>query len=185
MIHVHTHLAAEPDFHAIAAITNHYIRHTPIHFASEDVSVDELLAAWRSHAGIYPWLVAEIEGRAIGYAKAGVYRARTAYRWTTETGIYLSPAHLGRGFGPPLYARLLATLRAQGFHAAIGGIALPNEPSVRLHERLGFVHCGTVPRAGRKFVRWHDVGFWHLALQPATATPAALRSPGEGYAASV
>jgi L-amino acid N-acyltransferase YncA len=176
-------LAVAADFDAIAAITNHYIRTTAIHFGDEDVAADELRSAWRAHADVYPWLVTEQRGAVLGYAKSGAWRARAAYHWSTETGIYLRPDQCGRGLGRPLYARLLAVLRAQGFHAAIGGIALPNAASVALHERLGFVAVGCVPRAGRKFDRWHDVGFWHLGLQPADHVPCPLATPGAAFAA--
>lgn len=177
-------LATAEDFAAIAAITNHYIRSTAIHFGAQDVAAAELQALWREHEQLYPWLVAERDGSVVGYAKAGVYRARAAYRWITETGIYLDPGHVGRGFGRLLYERLLAVLRLQGFHSAIGGIALPNATSVALHERLGFVHCGTVLRAGRKFDRWHDVGFWQLMLQPADLAPGPIDTPANAFAAS-
>lgn len=177
-------LVTPDDFAAIAAITNHYIRTTAIHFGTADVSADELRAAWAEHAATHPWLVHGDDTGVLGYAKAGVWRGRAAYRWTTETGIYLRPDACGRGLGRPLYERLLRTLAAQGFHAALGGIALPNAASVRLHERLGFVATGTVPRAGRKFDRWHDVGFWHLALQPAAHTPGELATPEAGFAAT-
>lgn len=163
-------LAADADFAVIAAITNHYIRTTAIHFGTEDVTTDELLASWREGQSNHPWLVTTTaHGSVVGYAKAGVWRTRAAYRWIAETGIYIAPDHCGHGLGGPLYRRLLAVMRAQGFHAAIGGIALPNDASVRLHERLGFTHAGTVPQAGHKFGRWHDVGFWHLLLHPARA----------------
>jgi phosphinothricin acetyltransferase len=176
-------LAAAGDFAAIAAITSHYIRTTAIHFAYADATADELRQAWRDGAATYPWLVLERDGHILGYAKAGAWRARAAYRWSTETGIYLQADECGHGHGERLYRRLLAVLRAQGFHSAIGGIALPNEPSVRLHERLGFEHCGTVRDAGRKFDRWHDVGFWQLLLQP-ERDAAPLLAPPTAFAAS-
>lgn len=178
-------LAGSDDFAAIAAITNHYIRTTAIHFGYEPVTADELRAAWQEKVDVHPWLVTtDHDGDAIGYAKAGVWRGRAAYRWTTETGIYMAPSWCRHGLGAPLYRRLLAVLRAQGFHAAIGGIALPNDASVRLHERLGFTHVGTFPRAGRKFDRWHDVGFWHLPLQPADHAPPDLLPPVAAFAAT-
>jgi L-amino acid N-acyltransferase YncA len=178
-------LAADGDFDAIATITNHYIRTTAIHFGTVDQTADELRAIARDSASAYPWLVStDADDRVLGYAKAGAWRARAAYRWITETGIYLAPAACGRGLGAPLYRRLLAVLRTQGFHAAIGGIALPNDASVRLHERLGFLAAGVVPRAGRKFDRWHDVGFWHLPLQVAHHVPGELLAPAAAFAAS-
>lgn len=178
-------LADADDFDALATITNHYIRTTTIHFGYQDVTADELRAIWREPLDVYPWLVTtDDDGDVLGYAKAGVWRARAAYLWTTETGIYLAPSWCRRGLGEPLYRRLLAVLRAQGFHAAIGGIVLPNAGSVRLHERLGFTPAGIIQRAGRKFDRWHDVGFWHLSLQPAEQAPTALRTPAAAFAAT-
>lgn len=178
-------LARAADFVAIAAITNHYIRTTAIHFAFEDVTADELRTLWHDHHDVYPWLVEDDAGEVVAYAKAGAYRTRAAYRWITETGIYVRSDRLGRGLGKPLYARLLAVLRAQGFHSAIGGIALPNAASVALHEALGFLPAGVVLRAGRKFDLWHDVGFWQLLLQPEDHAPGRLTTPGEAFAATV
>ncbi len=170
-------LAAAGDFETIAAITNHYIRHTAVHFGAEDVPADALRTLWRDGVDRYPWLVTERDGAVVGYAKAGEFRSRAAYRWTTETGIYFAADQAGQGLGTPLYRRLLDVLRAQGFHTAIGGITLPNPVSVRLHERLGFQHWGTVAHAGRKFDAWHDVGFWQLLLQPAEHAPQPLVAP--------
>jgi len=175
-------LAAASDFAAIAAITNHYIRTTAIHFGYDDVAADELRATWADRTVPYPWLVLDVDGEVAGYAKAGSWRTRTAYRWITETGIYLAPRFCGHGLGEPLYRRLLDVLRAQGFHAAIGGIALPNAASVRLHERLGFVACGVVPRAGRKFDAWHDVGFWQLLLHDERHAPGELLAVEAAFA---
>lgn len=180
---VASRLATADDFGALAAITNHYIRTTAIHFGYDDVTADELRDLWRQHGELYPWIVATIDDTVVGYAKAGTYRARAAYRFTVETGIYLRADHCGKGFGLPLYRRLLDVLRAQGFHSAIGGIALPNEASVRLHERLGFLACGIVRAAGRKFEAWHDVGFWQLALREGPP-PDRMLSPAEAFAAT-
>lgn len=164
--------ACADDFAAIAAITNHYIATTAIHFGHEPVSADELRTAWRDGEATFPWFVTTADdGSVAGYAKAGTFRARTAYRWTTETGIYLAPTQLRRGLGAPLYRTLLDDLRARGFHSAIGGIALPNAASVRLHERLGFVHTGTIQQAGWKFAKWHDLGFWQLRFASTEVPP--------------
>lgn len=153
------------DFDSIAVLTNHFILGTPIHFGYEPVTATELRDAWQRHADRFPFLVAEFDGAFAGYAKAGTWRERTAYSWIVETGIYVRPDFQGRGVGRGLYRALLDTLRAQGFHAAIGGITLPNPASVRLHEATGFVHVGTVRRAGWKFNAWHDVGFWQVLLR--------------------
>lgn len=174
-------LAATDDFEAIAALTNHWIRTTAIHFSYEDVAAEALQRSWREHIDVYPWLVAEVDGSFAGYAKAGIWRGRTAYSWTPETTVYVTPDRHRRGVGRRLYERLLAVLRAQGFRSAIGGIALPNPASVALHERLGFAHVGTVRDAGHKFGRWHDVGFWQVRLGDGGG---ALRGPASGFAAT-
>jgi L-amino acid N-acyltransferase YncA len=87
---------------------------------------------------------------------------------------------LGRGLGTALYRTLLGELQRRGFHAAIGGIALPNAASVRLHERLGFRHAGTIPEAGWKFERWHDLGFWHAAARRPRRRAHGARRAGSG-----
>ncbi len=132
MIH---RLAQSADFAPIAAITNHYIRTTAIHFGYEEVTEDELRTLWRDHENRFPWIVAELGGDIAGYAKAGVYRARDAYSWIVESGIYLAPEHCGKGYGVPLYRRLIDVLRAQGFHTVVGGATMPNDASIKLHER--------------------------------------------------
>jgi phosphinothricin acetyltransferase len=177
-------LAAASDFEAIAAIANHYIRQTAVHFGDRDVPAAEMLELWQRHEDVYPWLVT-IEGGAVaGFAKAGEFRTRAAYRWTTEVGIYLAAEKCGQGLGAPLYARLVDMLRAQGFHSAIGGITLPNPASVRLHEKLGFRHWGTTAHAGWKFGAWHDVGFWQLMLQPEGHEAGPLLPPARAFAAT-
>lgn len=161
---MHIRPAVTADFEAIAALTNIYINTTAIHFSYEPVTAAELRGLWEKYRATYPFLVAEIDGRFAGYAKAGVWRDRTAYQWTPECGIYIEPWAQGKGVGSKLYGALIDGLRAQGFHSVIGGITLPNEPSVRLHEKLGFVKISHVKHAGWKFGAWHDVGFWQLML---------------------
>jgi L-amino acid N-acyltransferase YncA len=150
----------DDDFAALAAITNHYIATTAIHFGYEPVTEAEL----REHAsGRFPWLVADDDG-AIGYAKAGTWRARAAYQWTCELGLYVAPDARGRGIGTQLYSALLDACAARGFRSAIAGITLPNPASVALHERLGFVPVGVVAEAGFKLGAWHDVAFFQKRM---------------------
>ncbi len=176
------------DFESIAALTNRYIRDTAIHFGDRDLTPQELLDDWRALGPRYPYLVAVDEtadgGSFLGYAKSGPWRTRAAYRNTVEVGIYMEPRVQGRGLGRRLYAALIEACAAQGFHAIIGGITMPNESSVRLHEGLGFTRIGVFPQVGRKFDRWHDVGFWQLtvgsAADPATGSAAGSSSPAAG-----
>ena len=160
--------ARDEDFDAITAITNHYITTTSIHFAYEPLPVAELRAMWKPR---FPWLVTEVDGEVLGYAKAGTWRERKAYDWTVETGIYLAPEARGKGLGKPLYLALLDELTARGFHSVVAGITLPNDPSIALHEQLGFTACGVVEEAGWKHGSWHAVGFWQKRLRAAGSSP--------------
>ena len=164
--------AITEDASAIARITNRYIE-TAIHFGYQPETAAELEAQRAAATGRYPWLVAvDADGGVIGYARGREWRSRDAYRWTTEVGIYLDPAHTGAGVGRALYAALLDELIRAGFHSAVGGITLPNPASVALHRALGFLHVGTVRDAGWKHGAWHDVAFYQRLLQPSATPPA-------------
>ena len=99
-------------------------------------------------------------------------RNRAAYRWSVETGIYLEPGAQGRRIGRDLLAAHLEQLERQGFVTAIAGIALPNEASIALHEKLGFVLLGVEHGVGFKSGKWVDVGRWQRDLSPRANVPA-------------
>lgn len=155
---------SENDVAPANALTNHYIVNTVVHFAAAPATDAEFGAVWRDGRVKFPWLTIEVEGAFGGYAKGATWRSRDAYARTVETGIYISRRMQGLGVGKILYRALLEKLRDQGFRVAIGGITLPNDASVRLHEALGFSHAGTFHSVGFKFDQWHDVGFWELDL---------------------
>ena len=112
----------------------------------------------------YPYLVAENGGRVVGFAYASQHRARAAYRRSVDVTVYVAEHARGAGVGRALYGDLLPMLAERGFHAAFGGIALPNPGSVALHEAMGFEHVGVYREVGFKFGRWHDVGWWQRLL---------------------
>ncbi|MGJ8670860.1 MAG: GNAT family N-acetyltransferase [Oceanococcus sp.] len=153
------------DADEIARIYNHYIDNSVSTFEEERVTaaimrlrMAELLEPTR------PWLVAEEAGLVLGYAYAGTWKGRSAYRYTVETTVYLDHQCPGRGIGRALYTQLLTQLRAAGMHMAIGCISLPNAASVGLHESLGFQLVGTFSQVGFKHDRWVDIGYWQLEL---------------------
>jgi phosphinothricin acetyltransferase len=149
----------------IAAIYAHYVLTTPISMEVEPPDGAELARriAEIQDAGL-PWLVLVEDGQLVGYAYASKWRARPGYRHAVESSVYLDPARRGRGHGLRLYQALLARLEGR-FHAVIGGIALPNAPSIALHEKLGFRQVACFPEVGHKFGEWVDVGYWQLSLQ--------------------
>ena len=163
-------LASVDDAAGIGAIYRPYVEDSRISFEEEAPDAAEM--ARRIESELYPWLVAEEDGRLLGYAASSAFRTRRAYRWSVETGVYLAADAQGRGIGRELLGGLLELLERQGFVAAIGAIALPNPASVRLHERLGFVYAGAYRGTGFKMGEWLDVGLWQKDLAPRTAPPA-------------
>ena len=161
-------LAGAEDAAAIAAIYRPYVEGSRISFEEEAPEAAEI--ARRMASPIHPWLVAEEEGRVLGYASTAPMRNRPAYRWSVESGIYLEAAAQGRGIGRQLLAAHLDLLERQGFVTVIAGIALPNDASVALHEKLGFALSGIERGVGFKTGEWVDVGRWQRDLAPRTAT---------------
>jgi phosphinothricin acetyltransferase len=157
--------AIPPDCVAIARIYNHYIRETVVTFEEDEVSAAEIQARLGEvRATSLPWLVIEEAGSVSGYAYATRWKGRSAYRYSAESTIYLEPSSIGRGLGTRLYGALLDDLRSRSLHVVIGGIALPNQASVALHERLGFSKVAHYKEVGFKFSRWIDVGYWQTLL---------------------
>ena len=148
----------------ICEIYNHYVRETVITFEEVPVSEAEMAKRIGDITQRLPWLVWEADGAIVGYAYAGPWKARAAYRNSVESSIYLAPQATGRGLGPRLYTALIADLRQRGLHCVIGGAALPNPASVSLHEKLGFEKVAEFRQVGFKFGRWVDVAYWQLML---------------------
>ena len=153
------------DAGAVAAIYNHYVLQTVVTFEEEPITAAEIsLRIDEVRTGSLPWFVAERAGAMAGYAYGSRWRTRSAYRFSSEVTVYLAPEQGRRGIGSALYAELLSALRGSGLHAAIGGIALPNDASVALHEKFGFKKVAHFEQTGFKFNRWIDVGYWQLIL---------------------
>ncbi len=154
----------QSDAPTLADIYNPFIRDTTITFEEEQVTAEEMAARIARVTATFPWIVWEEQGVVLGYAYGSTWRTRHAYRFAVETTVYLGPGGQGKGIGSKLYETLMVELKAQGFHSALGCLALPNEPSVRLHEKLGFQKVGHMKEAGWKFGAWVDVGFWERML---------------------
>lgn len=157
-------VAGPADATAVAAIYAPYVLETAISFEERPPTDAEMAARISKTLSNHPFLVYEAAGRILGYAYAGAHAERAAYRWSANVSVYVDPDAHRRGIGRALYTQLLAMLGRQGFHTAFAGITLPNERSIGLHEAMGFVHLGTYLEVGFKFGRWHDVGWWRLAL---------------------
>jgi L-amino acid N-acyltransferase YncA len=156
--------ARPEDAEAICRIYNHYVINTVITFEEEPISLEEMKDRIVKVTRTLPWLVWEEDGIVKGYAYATNWMTRSAYRFSVESTIYLQRDFIGRGLGRKLYASLISELRNRSLHCVIGVIALPNESSVALHERLGFQKVAHFKEVGWKFSQWIDVGSWQLIL---------------------
>lgn len=168
------------DIPAIAAIYGEAVRTGRASFETE--APDEAEMARRRAAlldGGYPYLVAIAEGRVAGYAYAGLYRARLAYRSTVENSVYVDPAFQGRGVGRTLLDAIVSAAAERNFRqmvAVIGDSA--NIASVRLHEAAGFAHVGTLRSVGWKHGVWLDTVLMQRALGAGDGTASSLAGPG-------
>ena len=112
------------------------------------------------------WLIAEDDnGACLGYAYAASFRSRPAYDWTVETSAYLADRARGRGVGTRLYRHLFAILADTGYRMAMAAITLPNDPSLRFHERFGFRRIGVLAAVGYKFGRSYDVAYYQRQIE--------------------
>jgi phosphinothricin acetyltransferase len=172
-------LVSLEDATQIAAIYQPMVSETAVSFELEPPAPDEIARRIEAVSADHPWIVMEDEGALVGYAYATDFRQRPAYRWSTETTIYLDGDRHGRGLGKILYNALLEVAILWGYANAFAGIALPNPASEALHASVGFQPIGVFPRAGFKMGRWHDVGWWHRSLSPAEAPPEPKRPSPE------
>ncbi|QQO09404.1 GNAT family N-acetyltransferase [Breznakiella homolactica] len=154
----------DADAPAIAGIYNYYIEYTPASFEELPLSNEEMAGRIRDITAAYPWFVWEENGEITGYAYAGKFKERSAYRYSVEDSIYLKPNLTGKGIGTALLTALLDVLRKTECHAVISGITLPNDGSVRLHEKFGFNKVAHFKEVGFKLGEWRDVGYWELIL---------------------
>jgi len=150
------------DAAAICEIYNHHVLNTTVTFEEEPVSIATMQQRISEVSVNHPWIVYLLNDTLVAYAYATLWKTRSAYRYSVESTIYVTKDLSGQGIGKKLYAALMDTLSDGGIHAVIGGIALPNDASVKLHESLGFYKIGHFKEVGRKFGSWVDVGYWEL-----------------------
>jgi phosphinothricin acetyltransferase len=176
---VQIELADESALPRIVDVMNWAAAHTAANFATEPEPVEMWAEAWRKTHHVHPWFVARVGDEVVGFAKSSPHKVRQAYTWFADVTVYIDPAFHGRKVGTSLYRVLIPTLQAQGYATLLAGITGGHAASEALHARFGFVRCGTFHRAGWKFQRWHDVGYWELALRDEHYIPAPVRPVAE------
>lgn len=165
--------ARTEDFTAIQAIYAYYVTRSAASFEEVPPSIEEMQRRWRDVTGRgLPYLVADCEGEVLGYAYAGPFRTRSAYRYTIEDSIYVAPLTVRRGIGSRLLGTLVERCTALGYRQMIGVIGdSANLSSIGLHRSLGFRQEGILRGVGLKFGRWVDVVIMHRPLGDPAAPP--------------
>ena len=157
--------ASAADAASLLEIYAPYVERTPVSFELTPPTVEEFGRRIEETLERWQWLVAERDGRGVGYAYGSLHRARPAYRWSAEVTAYVHPDFQRQGIGGALYLRLFDDLAAKGYCNALAGVTLPNEASLALHRRVGFEPIGVFRNVGWKFERWHDVRWFQRRLR--------------------
>lgn len=155
---------------AILDIFNEAIVNSPALYDYKPRAHDSMTGWFKAKEdGGFPVIGAESSaGHLLGFATYGTFRAWPAYKYSVEHSVYVHKDHRGKGIGARLLQELIAAAQIHQYHAMVGGIDVTNSASISLHEKLGFVHAGTIRHAAFKFGTWRDLGFYQLLL----ATPA-------------
>jgi len=164
---------ADSDMAAIRMIYAHHVLHG---LASWELDPPDVAELTTRRDGIlqdgYPYVVAILGGHLAGYAHAGPYRYRPAYRFTVENTVYLHPDQQGKNIARPLLQRVIDECTARGYRQMIAVIGdSDNHASIRFHEKIGFRHAGLIESIGWKAGRWLDSVIMQLALGPGNTTP--------------
>lgn len=171
---IRVRMATPGDATAVAAIYAPVVASTIVSFEEEPPSDAEMAERIRATLPRYPWLVAEADGKILGYAYASEHRKRAGYRWSCDCSVYVAEGARGKGLGRLLYSDLFARLREAGFRNVFAGVGLPNAASVGLHEAMGFELVGTYRRVGYKLGRWVDTSWFQLVLIDSDEAPSPM-----------
>lgn len=151
---------------AILDIFNEAIVNSTALYDYKPRTADSMIGWFKAkQSGGYPVVgIEDSSGELLGFASYGAFRAWPAYKYCVEHSIYVHVRHRGQGLGKTLLREVIDRARRRDYHVLIGGIDVNNIVSIALHERLGFIHAGTVKHAGFKFGNWLDLGLYQLVL---------------------
>lgn len=152
------------DASQICEIYNYYVLNTTVSFEEVAVTPADMADRITSVINTLPWIVYEEDDIIIGYAYASKWRARSAYRFSVESSVYMRHDQKGKGIGTILYRELIDQLKNLGVHTIIGGVAQSNPASTKLHEKFNFEKVATFREVGFKKEQWLDTSYWQLIL---------------------
>lgn len=150
------------DISQIVEIYNYYVLNSIITFDKIPFSIEEYTLKITGISANFPCIVFEENNEILGYAYANSWREKPSYNQTVESTVYVKNDIHGKKIGTQLYTELLKQLKELNFHAIIGSISLPNDQSIKFHEKFGFEKVAHFKEVGKKFDRFIDVGFWQL-----------------------
>ncbi|HLF45516.1 MAG TPA: GNAT family N-acetyltransferase [Chitinophagaceae bacterium] len=163
--------ANKNDASAILDIYKPYIENTSFTFETEVPDLVDFQKRIDGNLENWPWLVCEDNGKITGYAYGSKHRERKGYQWCVESSIYIHDVYLQRGVGKVLYETLLEILKKQGYRNVYAVINLPNDRSVKFHEKCGFSFFAMYPNVGYKLGKWKNVGWWQKILNEYNSEP--------------
>ncbi|MBE3554017.1 MAG: N-acetyltransferase [Thermicanus sp.] len=156
-----THPADLPD---LLRIYNWAVLHTTATFDLEEQTLEQRTAWFSKYGKNYPLIVAEEDGKVVGYSCISPFREKPAYAKTVELSVYIDKNYWGKGIGKLLVGEIITRARQLGYHTILAGITGDNETSIKLHERFGFRLVARFAEVGYKFGAWRDVLFYQLML---------------------
>lgn len=152
------------DIQQLLDIYNYYVLNTVVTFDIEPLIFETFLEKITRINNDFPVIVFEKEKKILGYAYGSKWRAKPAYKYTVESTIYVKYGEHGKQIGTHLYTSLLDFFKQENYNTVLGGVTLPNDASVKLHEKFGFKKVAHFKEVGLKFEQWLDVGFWQLKI---------------------
>ena len=171
-------IATPADAEGILDIYRPYVESTTVTFETQVPTLDEFRQRIETTLEQYPYLVAEGDGKILGYAYASAYRSRAGFQWTPELSVYVRQGYHGNGIGSHLYAGLLDLLRSQGYQNVCSVVSHPNLESEKLHYRFAFRLIGVQRKCGYKCGRWCDIAIFLRPLgDHPTPPPAPIPFP--------
>jgi len=150
------------DAQSLLNIYNFYVLNTTATFDIEPLSLEEFKDKMVGIITEYPFIVYEEKGTILGYAYGSRFRPKPAYNYVAESTVYVKHDAHGKQIGTKLYAELLRLLKKTDLHTVLGVLTIPNEASIKLHEKFGFKQVAHLKEVGLKFGEWQNVGIWQL-----------------------
>ena len=152
------------DIQELLEIYNYYVVNSTATFDLEPLSLTAFTEKINRITTDYPCIVFEENKALLGFAYGSRFRPKPAYNYVVESTVYVKHNIHGKQIGTKLYAELLQLLRQMNLHTVLGVLTIPNEASIRLHEKFGFKQVADLKEVGLKFGKWQDVGIWQLHL---------------------